>query len=592
MLEKIIDGVWKIEETTSLDKLVINEGASIEAPEGKGVILMVNGRNEAAVPGTYRGDVKVLVHDYYMMPPSGLQRLFGGPDTPFRNALVITDGHICPARSFIEMINGGEITNTYISGAEIYSCENDVNGILIDGDSTYEIRDCRIEFEGSGSNDFIGVGAGITAIGNSKVTIQDSDLQFSGVTRCCFHAGGETDLTINNSRIINNSPKATDNPRLLGSPNWLMGIYGTNRSNQVCENAVVHINDSYMKSNGWGVISVDGSIKNRVYLRNTTLDLTGPRARGYGVFCIGDCYFGFDSCDVTVNGFAMLLDSEPEKRGMDHSESGGIFSNCVVRGNLFAVMAFRDRYGTVTFDRGTVVNTDSSTICVKGSTSIFNFDNVELNPGNGVIMQLMDNDDPGMGGGDFYKIPYDETDVYAGRDLVNPDPTMDIFVNLSNMDVCGDFLNSTTELKANDRHPPMEIPEGIDPEDWEDMGEGLQGAHNLVIDMKNVRAESVMSAAKQWYDEEGTDTIDAESYYLISCVKQEPAPTVNNGVIVTMDGNSEWTVTGTSYITSLTVAEGAVVKAPEGKTLVMTVDGKETPVAAGKYTGTIVLDIK
>jgi hypothetical protein len=138
----------------------------------------------------------------------------------------------------------------------------------------------------------------------------------------------------------------------------------------------------------------------------------------------------------------------------------------------------------------------------------------------------------------------------------------------------------------------MEIPEGIDPEDWEDMGEGLQGAHNLVIDMKNVRAESVMSAAKQWYDEEGTDTIDAESYYLISCVKQEPAPTVNNGVIVTMDGNSEWTVTGTSYITSLTVAEGAVVKAPEGKTLVMTVDGKETPVAAGKYTGTIVLDIK
>ena len=591
-MTKTVSDVWKIEESVELTHLTIEEGGSIEAPEGKGVILMVNGRNEAAVPGTYAGDVKVIVQDYYVMPPSGLHRLFGGPDTMFRCAAVIDNNHLCEKRSFLGMANGGEITDTYARDVEFYSCEEDVNGILIDGDSKYEIRNCRFEFEGSGSDDFIGVGAGVTAIGNSRVTIQDCDFQFAGVTRCCFHAGGDTVLTINNSRIINNSPKAPDHPKLSGSPNWLMGIYGTNRSNQVCENATVYINDSYMKSNGWGVISVDGSIHNRAYLRNTTLDLTGPRARGYGVFCIGDCFFAFDGCELNVNGFALLLDSEPEKRGMDHSDSGASFSNCTINGNMFAAMAFRDRYGTVTFDRGTVINTGSSTICVKGSTSTFNFDNCEIVSGNGVIMQLMDNDDPGMGGGDFYKIPYDETDVYVDRDLWNPDPTLDIFVNLSNMDVCGDFLNSTTELKANDRNGPMEIPAGIDPEDWEDMGEGLQGAHNLVIDMKNVCAESVISSAKQWYPEEGTDVINAEKYYLISCVEQEAAPTVNNGVIITMDGESVWTVADTSYITRLTLAEGAVVTAPEGKTLRMLIDGVETPITAGDFQGRIVLEVK
>ncbi len=139
-MKKVVNDVWKVEESVELSSLVIEEGGKLEAPEGKGVILMVNGRNEAAVPGTYRGDVKVLVHDFYVMPPSGLHRLFGGPDTMFRCAAVIDNGKLCEKRSFLGMANRGEITDTYACDVEFYSCENDVNGILIDGDSKYEVR--------------------------------------------------------------------------------------------------------------------------------------------------------------------------------------------------------------------------------------------------------------------------------------------------------------------------------------------------------------------------------------------------------------------------------------------------------------------
>ena len=74
---------------------------------------------------------------------------------------------------------------------------------------------------------------------------------------------------------------------------------------------------------------------------------------------------------------------------------------------------------------------------------------------------------------------------------------------------------------------------------------------------------------------------------LLGGLTNTPAPTVNNGVLVSLDENSVWTVSGDSYITSLTLAQGATVKAPEGKQLEVTVDGKAAELTAGTITGKI-----
>lgn len=48
-----------------------------------------------------------------------------------------------------------------------------------------------------------------------------------------------------------------------------------------------------------------------------------------------------------------------------------------------------------------------------------------------------------------------------------------------------------------------------------------------------------------------------------------------------------YTVSDYDAITSLTLAQGATVKAPEGKQLEVTVDGKAAELAAGTITGKI-----
>jgi len=71
-----------------------------------------------------------------------------------------------------------------------------------------------------------------------------------------------------------------------------------------------------------------------------------------------------------------------------------------------------------------------------------------------------------------------------------------------------------------------------------------------------------------------------------------PAKAVNNGVIVSLTNGSVWTVTGTSYLSSLTIDSGSIA-APEGLAVEMKVNGAKTEIKSGKtYTGNVILWLK
>ena len=75
-----------------------------------------------------------------------------------------------------------------------------------------------------------------------------------------------------------------------------------------------------------------------------------------------------------------------------------------------------------------------------------------------------------------------------------------------------------------------------------------KGAVNLGVNLVKASIEGVISSTAQAY-RGGLRVITPENRAELSNVRQWAAPTVNNGVVVTLDGTSAWTVTGTSYIT-------------------------------------------
>jgi hypothetical protein len=242
---------------------------------------------------------------------------------------------------------------------------------------------------------------------------------------------------------------------------------------------------------------------------------------------------------------------------------------------------------------------------VKGSSTRIDVKNSQMIAGNGTVLQLMDCDEGGMNKDDF-KVPMFEQDVKdEGRDLTVVSPTEDVTMNLTDCQIAGNFYNSTTNLRAYQRStvggmgklhdrvlgiiPPP--PAGaLSPTQMRHNGNDLKGAMNLGVNLVNTTVTGVISAAGQKY-RDGLAIITPKNRDELSNVTQFAAQPVNNGVVVTLDGASKWVVTGQSFLTSLTLAEGAQLAGENGKAVTMTVNGVVTQAAPGTYTGVIELNV-
>ena len=474
---------------------------------------------------------------------------------------------------------------------------------MVDGAEEYTVNDARIEMTGMGLNDFVGMGAGIAALGDAQVTINDSDIHLASVTRCAVHAGGKSVVTANNCRMSNYSPEAE-----LGSWSWGISVRGTNRLCQLADDAEVHYNGCELTSNGWGVLSVDGSNYAKMFVKDSVLTLSGPKSHGYGIFCIGPTPITVDNSVIDVNGFPVMMMSM-ERKGSVTLKNGSLLT-----GRRYGVHLTSDDGGTLLV-QDSAIRTEKSAIVAKNSNTNIILRNAQVEAGNGVLVQMMDTDDPGLAG-DFIDVSMyaKMEDTYLlGRDLTTADPKTDLFVTVQNSDLTGNLFNSSTNLpKLASKEKPAGIPKrpGIVPpgrlagsiptgdgsaappppppnvdsmkgEDGPMMPMmGPPGPKNFQVVLEASKLTGAISAAKQHY-REGVEYIDETTREELCNVIQTPAPAINNGVIVELKNGAVWTAVGVSYLTKLTIGEGCIVY---GR---MTVNGVAVPAAAGTYTGVI-----
>lgn len=606
MIEKIFDaGIHLVEETILCEHLIIAPDAVLQAPEHKYLVLTVNGNSHPVAAGEYQGEIALSVAEYYV--EEVYPAVNRGTPIDLETALTIKDGAIVPEMSVPEAIHGGKITGSSASGFYIGTDRENFAGIIVDGDCEYTVNDARIEMSGMGLNDFVGMGAGVAALGDTKVTINNSDIHLSSVTRCAVHAGGKSVVTANNCRMSNYSPDAE-----LGSWSWGISVRGTNRLCQLADDAEVHYNNCELTSNGWGVLSVDGSNYAKMFVKDSVLTLTGPKSHGYGVFCIGPTPIELDNSVVDVNGFPVMMMSM-ERKGKVTLKNGSLLT-----GHRYGMHLTSDDGGTVLI-QDSAIRTDKSAIVAKNSNTNIILKNAQVEAGNGVLVQMMDTDDPGLAG-EFIDISMYEKmeDTYIpGRDLTVADPMTDLFVTVQDSELEGNIYNSSTNLpKDASKEKPAGIPKrpGIVPpgrlagsipsgdspatpppppnvDSMKGAGDGAPmmmpkrgapGPKNLQVVLDASTLYGAISAAKQRY-REGITYIDETTREELCNVTQTAAPAINNGVIVELKNGALWTVAGVSYLTKIVIGEGCRVDG------VLTVDGSAVEPAPGTYVGAIKL---
>ena len=171
------------------------------------------------------------------------------------------------------------------------------------------------------------------------------------------------------------------------------------------------------------------------------------------------------------------------------------------------------------------------------------------------------------------------------------------FVNLTDMTITGDIFNASSDLKfefiplkplpGEPGGPPLEpLPDGTLPKFSKMMGNGPM---NLSVSLNNASLTGRITASKAKHRVEKIDKTNCEE---LGEVVNTPRPALNNGVIVSIDSKSVWTIPGICYLTKLTIEPGAAIFGPDESTVCLKVDGQETVLNPGEYVGSIVLESK
>ena len=618
--ELTISGAYSLTESVAAETLVIEAGAEIVCGE-KLCTLTAGGIQKDVAPGTYEDAVLTLTDAFSNPLKNGPQ--MPGPKQKMRAAVYVTKNGIDSSRSVLSAMQGS-VHSAGINGATMTSEGEGFGAVVID-DCDYTIRDLTVTMNGTGGDDFNGKGCAIVVGKDSSLTVDGLKLESHGLTRNALLAAGNARVTVKNSEItcygVSDEEQAEISKTIRGmvSVPWVLGLTGNNRATNVLDSAEVTYIDSKIRAERWGALSTDGPADPKDYwqhelhltAKNCDVEVFGES--GYGTYCIGSGYNRFLDCRFQVPDYAEVIANEI---------ASSDFFGTTVNSGRFGVMWHQNQGGLLHL-KNSVFNTGRAAFLIKGCYPEILVEESELNCGDGVILQLMESDDPGLGpkevvvdtavaekveDHDTTKINFHDGYMY---NKFAPNLCTDVRAAFRNMSMTGDLFNATVNAVGVGSYnpnpmPPMDFPpEGGDMPEMPPMGPPEDGGDfvppafesepstkypiNLAVTLENVQYEGVISASVCRHS---VEKISRENLIELGQVTNTVSPVVNNGVIVTLDFGTVWTLTGDACLSALFINDGSAIVGAGGKDVVLTVDGEEKPLRSGKYRGDIRLALR
>ncbi|TDP56341.1 autotransporter outer membrane beta-barrel domain-containing protein [Aminicella lysinilytica] len=511
---------------------------------------------------------------------------------------------------------GGTVTTsdntTTVDGLEVNSYSDNLNPLVIQGtdsakQTVAKINNATINLLGKSDGngtvcDFSGWGAAISTYDNAKTIIDNADIHTTGVARCAVEGDDGSDTIIKNSDLAADGGTTysgyenSANTELMVEPPWVLGIVGNARTTNLLGTAsTMSVYNTTAYATKWGVLSTDGCSNVNLTTVDSTvnMDLSGNNLTedsGYGTYAIGSALENFYGTTFNVSTYGTICangenvlnyaaskgtiktykyNTTTKKYDTVVSSTTGKNKKSTVNSENFGVDIWGG--GTVNLKDGTTFNTGNAAFLVKSGTASINItDKSKINSKNGVIMQVMDNEDsaatdPEGEGMTFARKYFSEKKGWAGENgqvYSNGDGSKNTKSSIS-------VSNST--LKGNIYN-----------------GSGYQQqAETLTVNLKSgAKITGKISATSIKHSTDGGKTqnryIPQGKYYQFGHVVNKAYYNKANNVTVKLTGNAVWKVTGTSIVTSLNVGSKAKL---QGKVYV---NGKLTKVKAGKtYTGKI-----
>ena len=512
-------------------------------------------------PGTYAGagDGGVVLTVTTRHAAAGQSLTF-----PIRQSLYVDSSGVDDSQSVPASWLGGKPGATKANGFKVTSTGSTFNGVWVDG-TTYKLTNPTLSLTGDGRDDFVADGAAVTGTNGANVTLDGAKVDDAGVVRTGVISTGGANVVVKNSSI---NASGGDLPSdyqinvafdtMVAAP-WMLGLEGTNRATLLMgDNSKASYVNSSITAKDWGALSTDSGSG----VKLTSIDSTVKTLdSGYGSYLIGAAtgdYLGttMDVADygiITANGdnVVNLGDSDASSvASLNTGRSIGLSDAELAALPKKSTTIDSGRIGVMTWAGDSTVNVNDHTT-IKAGQAVFEDKtstngskvvatyNVNgsasasptLTSGRGVLMQVMSNDDP------FPQSSYtDVTPVSDGYDLSAADADSRTDLNLTGTKVTGDVYNGAAYDK------------------------------NLVLAMDGSTLKGVISSSTATHN----GPVDPADYANIGDVSNAVSAPVNNGVIADLADGSVWKVTGTSYLTSLSLDATSSIVGAGGRTVTIT----------------------
>lgn len=550
-------------------------------------------------------------------------------DYAYVSALFVNGGKI-DERSVTEAIISGTYDEKAADGLVIKSLDEGFNPIIIH-DSKYTIKNADItinapQSNGLVTNDFSGYGAAIATYGDDTVlTLENSKVNVSGVANLTVFTDDGSDIIIKNSQLhadggtlhadYKNSPDQTT----MVAPPWILGIMGTSRcTNLMGNDSSMSVIDSETTAAQWAILSTDSGSNMTLTVINSYMGLTGADydlqadgsfqteygktgatanpytdKAGYGTYTIGNSNQKFYGVDMEVGTYANiytggigLYSAMKAGKSIDYLNAQGEVMGTYTPAKDKVTTINSDTFGfmihqgsnSLTIEEGTVVNSEYTSMLLKTGCTMDALisSGSQLNAGNGILLQVMDNDDATTGMDVATFSFYTTHEEYAGWPTVGTTTANDMSTfTYEDVNLEGDIFNgSGWELNAN----------------------GAQTASPIEITLsgKTTLKGQISSTAAIHVTKEGSDAIKAAPagqktsenwvkyqntsfpighYFDIGQVANMVASNGFNTVDVVVKDSAKWNVTADGIVNNVTAASSAIVA---DKAVTLTVQGTLT----------------
>lgn len=353
----------------------------------------------------------------------------------------------------------------------------------------------------------------------------------------------------------------------------------------------------------WGAVSIDTGSYMHLTLINSDINVAGS---GYGAYAIGggtweDYYgttFDVDTYAIIMTGATATLggttegqeievrkivaDDDADNRSTSTkdgelvtTETATETANSVVNSKNFGFMFHHNAPGgwnVLNLNEGTQINTGNAAFLVKKINAEINVDGAEINSGNGVILQMIDNDDDGVGAfmDDFYGMPtfnysYTEKDGWASTWGVDyKDSGWQTEFNVTDADLKGDLYNGTGY--GSNGGSALNVSLG--------KGASLTGVISSTETQHGDSLDNLYKSFTYRTDAEGFNfDRTAQAAGKLGHVINQNYYNGVNPVNVKLTDDAAWTVTGNSIVNNLEAKSAAITA---GKPVIISVKGTLT----------------